>query len=48
MERLGPYLVTGKGISVVCHSRASVLEWCDMIVRAGGFPDVSYYTGTGR
>ena len=33
----------GKGFSVVCTSRASVLKWCTEIIENGGLPEVKWF-----
>lgn len=43
MEKFGPYLVSGQGVSMICTDRTSVLEWCDYILLRGGFPTVKPY-----
>jgi len=37
------YLVSGCGISVICDSRASVLQWIDEILERGGTIQVSLF-----
>lgn len=43
VDNLHPVLVSGCGVSMICHDNLSVMMWCDYIILKGDWPKVIPY-----